>query len=202
MSKQSFIPMAVPVLGKLELSYVTDAVKSGWISSQGRFVNEFEEQFSTFCGMKYGIAVCNGTVALHLALATLGITLGDEVITSPISHIATVNAITLVGAKIIFIDSEKTSWNMDPGKIEEKITPKTKAILVVHLYGHPMDMSPVIRLAKEYKLFVVEDAAEAHGAEYKGKRVGGLGDIGCFSFYANKIITTGEGGMLFSNNIN
>lgn len=202
MSKQSFIPMAVPVLGKQELSYVTDAVKSGWISSQGRFVNKFEEQFSTFCGMKYGIAVCNGTVALHLALATLGVTHGDEVITSPISHIATVNAITLVGAKILFIDSERTSWNMDPDKIEEKITPKTKAILVVHLYGHPMDMFPVIRLARKYKLFVIEDAAEAHGAEYKGNRVGGLGDIGCFSFYANKIITTGEGGMLVSNNKN
>lgn len=195
-----FIPMAIPVLGKEEQDNILQAVKTGWISSQGKFVNVFENKFSSFCNCKYGVAVANGSVAIHLALASLKIGSGDEVITTPISHIATVNSIFLTGAKAVFVDSTMRNWNMDPEKIEKKITKKTKAILVVHLYGHPVDMDPVLYLARKYNLYVVEDAAEAHGAMYKKKMVGSLGNISCFSFYANKIITTGEGGMIVTNN--
>ncbi|MHA1833615.1 MAG: DegT/DnrJ/EryC1/StrS family aminotransferase [Candidatus Baldrarchaeia archaeon] len=194
------IPVAEPCLGKEELKNVVKAVKSGWISSKGEFIPKFEEEFAKYCDVKYGVATSNGTVALHLALTALGIKKGDEVIVPTLTFVATANAVTYCGAKPIFVDSHPDYWCMDPEKIEEKITSKTKAIIPVHLYGHPCDMDAIMDIAKDHNLYVIEDAAEAHGAEYKGKKVGSFGDISCFSFYGNKIITTGEGGMCLTNN--
>ncbi len=193
------IPVAEPKLGGNELKYVTDCISSGWISSIGKYIKKFEEEFSNFSDTKYGIATSSGTTALHLALATFGIGKSDEVIIPTLSFIATANCVTYTGAKPIFVDSEPRTWNMDPDKIKEKITDKTKAIVPVHLYGHPVDMDPIMDLAKEHSLVVIEDAAEAHGAEYRKRKVGGIGHVGCFSFYGNKIITTGEGGMITTN---
>ncbi len=193
------IPMASPALGEKEIEYVTAAVKSGWISSLGQYVTEFENKFSKYCGAKYGVTTSSGTTALHLALAVLGIRPSDEVIIPDLTMIATANAVRYTGARPVAVDSESETWNMDATKLEAKITSKTKAIMPVHTYGHPADMDAILESARKHELFVVEDAAEAHGAEYKTRRVGGLGDVGCFSFYANKIITTGEGGMLVTN---
>jgi perosamine synthetase len=193
------IPIASPVLGQKEMEYVSSAINSGWISSVGKYVTEFETRFSNFCGAKHGIATSSGTTALHLALASIGVGPGDEVIIPDLTMIATANSVRYTGATPILVDSELKTWNMDVGKIEAKISHKTKAIMVVHTYGHPIDMDPVLEVSRRHDLKVIEDAAEAHGAEYKGKRVGALGDAGCFSFYANKIITTGEGGMLTTN---
>lgn len=193
------IPIYEPVLGDLELEYVQTCIRSGWISSLGEFIPQFEDKFATFCGSKYGVTTSNGTTALHLALLALDIGPGDEVIVPSLTFIASANAVVYTGATPVFADSEKNSWNIDPSDIQAKITPRTRAIMVVHLYGHPADMNPILKLAKEYNLFVIEDAAEAHGALYYGHRVGSLGTIGCFSFYGNKIITTGEGGMCLTN---
>lgn len=202
------ISVAVPSIGAKELEYAIDAIKSGWISSQGKYVNIFEEKFADYCGTKFGASVANGTAALHLALIILGIGKGDEVIVPALTYIAVPNAVTYTGAKPVFVDSEPSTWCIDPAKIEEKISPRTKAIIPVHLYGHPADMDLIMAIAKKHGLRVIEDAAEAHGAEYlpagrhgKGRKVGGIGDIGIFSFYGNKIITTGEGGMLVTNNL-
>jgi perosamine synthetase len=194
------LPVAQPSLGEKELSYVTDCIVSNWISSTGKYVTQFEELFGRFCNAKHALATSNGTTALHLALLALDIKAGDEVIVPSLSFIATANAVTYTGAKPVFIDSEVQTWNIDPQLIEKAITPRTKAIIPVHLYGHPADMDPILKIARKHKLAVIEDAAEAHGAEYKGQRVGCIGDIGIFSFYGNKIITTGEGGMLVTNN--
>ncbi len=193
------IPVAEPYLGKRELEYVTECIKSGWISSIGKYVTKFEEEFSKFCGVKYGVATSNGTTALHLALVTLGIGKGDEVIVPTLTFVAVANAVTYTGAKPVFVDSEPATWNIDPKKIEKAITKRTRAIIPVHLYGHPANMDPIMDIAKKHHLFVIEDAAEAHGALYKGKKVGSFGDMSCFSFYGNKIITTGEGGMVLTN---
>jgi len=193
------LPVAEPEIGERELQYVTECITSGWISSTGKFVTEFEERFACFCGTKYAIATANGTVALHLALAVLGIGPGDEVIVPTLSFIATANAVTYTGAKPVFVDSESTTWNIDPSKIEAAITPRTKVIMPVHLYGHPADMDAIKAIAEKHRLHVIEDAAEAHGALYRGVKVGGIGDMGCFSFFGNKIITTGEGGMIVTN---
>ena len=193
------IAIAEPDLSGNEEKYIVECVRTGWISSKGKFVNQFEEKFAEYIGVKHAIAVSSGTAALHLALAALDIQPGDEVIMPTFTMIACANAAKYLGAKPVLVDSEISTWNIDPNKIEEKITKKTKAIMVVHIYGHPADMDPIIKIAKKYNLYVVEDAAEAHGAEYKGKKVGGIGDVGCFSFYANKIITTGEGGMVTTN---
>lgn len=194
------IPVCEPKLGEKELEYIADCIKTNWISSKGKYITEFEEKFSKYCGTKFGIACSSGTTALHLALASAGIKSGDEVIIPDFTMIATANSVTYTGAKFALVDSEPEYWNMDPNKIEEKITKRTKAIMVMHTYGHPVDMDSILDIAKAHDLPVIEDAAEAHGAEYKGKRTGGLGDMGCFSFYANKIITTGEGGMVVTNN--
>jgi perosamine synthetase len=199
MKEQLVIPMATPIVGERELAYVTDAVRSGWISSQGRYVAKFEEAFSAYCGVQHGVAVTSGTTALHLALAVLGIGPGDEVIIPPITHIAVANAVTLTGARPVLADCDPVTWNIDPLEITKKISPHTKGIVAVHLYGHPADMDPIMDIASSHGLYVVEDAAEAHGAEYKGRCTGGLGHLGCFSFYANKIITTGEGGMIVTD---
>lgn len=160
----------------------------------------FEERFARYCGCKFGVATNSGTTALHLALATLNVKEGDEVIIPTFTMIATPNVVTYTGAKPVLVDAEPHTWNKDVSKLREKITKRTKAILPVHTYGHPTDMNPLLEIAEQHDLYVVEDAAEAHGAEYFGKRTGSLGDIGCFSFYANKIVTTGEGGMLVTNN--
>ena len=196
----SFIPVCEPTLEGNELKYITQAVKTNWISSAGEFITQFENKFAEFCGVKYGVSCSNGTTALHLAIETFGIGKGDEIITPTFSMAASTNAILYAGAKPVFIDSELDTWNMDVHKIEEKITSKTKAIMVVHTYGHPVDMDKVNDIAKRHQLFVIEDAAEAHGAEYKGRKIGSLSDVACFSFYANKIITSGEGGMIVTNN--
>ena len=193
------IPVCVPLLGEKELEYVTDCIKTNWISSKGKYVAEFEEKFAKYCGCKYGITTTSGTTALHLALASLNINKGDEVIIPSSTMIATAFAVIYCGAKPVLVDAEPETWNMDVGKIEEKVTERTKAIMPVHIYGHPCNMDSIMELASEHDLYVVEDAAEAHGAEYKGRKAGGIGDIGCFSFYANKIITTGEGGMIVTN---
>jgi len=193
------IPIAEPWLGEEELKNVMECIKTNWISSQGKFVKQFESDFAKFCNTKYGIATANGTVALHLALAAHGIKPGDEVIVPTFTFIATANVVKYCNAKPVLVDSEPKTWNIDVNKIEEKITKKTKAIIPVHVFGHPADMDPIMEIAKKHNLFVLEDAAEAHGAKYKGKMVGSIGDVGSFSFFGNKIITTGEGGMLVTD---
>jgi perosamine synthetase len=194
-----FIPVAEPDLRGNEKKYVMDCLESSWISSLGKYITDFESKFSAYCGCNYGVSVSNGTVALQLALIALGIGKGDEVIVPDLTFVATANSVTYTGAKPVFVDCDEKTWTIDVKKIKEKINEKTKAIMPVHLYGHPCDMDPILKLAKEHNLFVVEDAAEAHGAEYKGKKVGSIGDVGCFSFYGNKILTTGEGGMCITN---
>lgn len=194
------IPVCEPALAGKEKDYVSDCINTNWISSNGKYIPLFEESFSKYCGAKYGIACCNGTAALHLALAAMGIKPRDEVIVPSFTMIASANAAAYCGAKPVFVDSEPRTWNIDVTKIEEKITDKTKAIMPVHIYGHPVDMDPLLEFAKKHNLLVLEDAAEAHGADYKGRKTGGLGDAACFSFYANKIITTGEGGMVVTSN--
>ena len=195
-----FIPISEPNIGEKELNNVIDCIKSTWISSIGKYITEFENSFSSYCGVKYGVSVANGTLALQLALKSLNIGFGDEVIIPNLTFVATANAVTYLGAKPVLVDCEIETWNIDPTKIEKAITSKTKAIIPVHLYGHPCNMDPIMSIAKKYNLKVIEDAAEAHGSEYKGKKVGSIGDIGCFSFYGNKTITTGEGGMCITNN--
>lgn len=194
------IPVNEPLIAKNALSFVSDCIKTGWISSAGSYIQRFEQEFAKFQQVKYAVTTTSGTAALHLALATLGIGKGDEVILPDHTMFACAAAIIYTGAKPIPVDVERTTWNIDVSLIEKKITKKTRAIMPVHIYGHPVDMTPLLRLAKKYELFVIEDAAESCGSEYKGKKVGSLGNINCFSFYANKIITTGEGGMITTNN--
>lgn len=194
------IPIAEPSIGKEEERLVVEGLRSGWISSIGKYIQEFEKGFAKFVGVKYAVTSSNGTAALHLALAALDIGPGDEVIVPSLTFVATANVVTYVGAKPVFVDSELESWNIDPEKIKEKINPRTKVIIPVHLYGHPANMGPILSIARKYNLVVIEDAAEAHGALYRDKMVGSLGEISCFSFFGNKIITTGEGGMVVTNN--
>lgn len=192
--------MYEPFLGNKVRQYVLDCVESGWISSLGQYVARFEAEFSRFCGVPYGIATSNGTTALHLALGVLGIKPGDEVIVPALTFVATANAVTYTGATPVLADVDPVTWTLDPESVRRQITPRTRAIIPVHLYGHPCDMDPILAVAREHDLWVVEDAAEAHGARYRGRRVGSLGDLACFSFYGNKIITTGEGGMVVTAN--
>jgi len=195
------IPVYQPALDKKETQYVLSALAEGAISgSYGQYIHKFEEKFSHYCGCSYGVATNSGTSALHLALASLGIGEKDEVLVSSFTNMATFFAVLYQGAKPIPIDVEEDTWNINSALIEERINNNTKAILVVHIYGHPTDMDPILSIAKKHGLYVVEDCAEAHGALYKGQKVGSLGDVGCFSFYANKIVTTGEGGMITTNN--
>lgn len=188
-----------PSLTGNEKKYVDECIDSTWISSKGKFINEFENKFASYIGVKYGTGVCNGTVAIHLALSALGIGKGDEVICPTFTYIASANPIVLNEAKVVFCDSLNDTWQMDPKDVEAKITPETKALMVVHLYGHPADMDKIMDIAHKHNLFVIEDCAEAIGSEYKGKKVGSFGDIGCFSFFGNKTITCGEGGMCLTN---
>jgi perosamine synthetase len=197
--RSRIIPVCEPTLGGNEAKYVLDCVESNWISSAGKYISRFEQSFASLCGASYGVACANGTVALHLALAALGIGPGDEVIVPTFTMIATINAVTYTGATPVLVDSEPATWNMDMNQVADKITSRTRAVMPVHTYGHPVDMDPLLELADRHGFYVVEDAAEAHGAEYKGRLAGSLGHAGCFSFYANKIITTGEGGMVTTN---
>ncbi len=197
---RKIIPVCEPKLDGNELKYVTKCFETSWISSAGENIQKFEEEFAQACGAKYGVSCTSGTAALHLALATLGVGRGDEVIIPTFTMIATANAVTYTGAKPVLVDSEPNTWNINVKKMEEKITHRTKVIMPVHTYGHPADMDKILDIAKKYNLYVVEDAAEAHGSEYQGRKIGSMGDIACFSFYANKIITTGEGGMLTTDN--
>jgi len=194
-----FIPVSEPTITEKEIEYVMQAVKSGWVSSLGEYINKFEDGFAKFVGTKYALTVANGTVGLHLALVSLGIKEGDEVIIPDLTFIATANAVKYTGAKPVFADIDIETWCISVEDIERKITRRTKAIIPVHLYGHPADMNPIMEIAKKYNLYIIEDCAEAHGAEYKGKKVGSIGHCGVFSFYGNKIITTGEGGMITTN---
>jgi perosamine synthetase len=193
---RSVIPVCEPTLSGNEMKYVQQAIETNWISSAGSFIRDFEARFAAMCNTRYGIACANGTVAMHLALATLGLEPGDEVIVPTFTMIATINAVTYCGATPVLVDNEPEYWQMDVEQVAAKITPRTKAIIPVHIYGHPVDMDPLIELARRHGITVIEDAAESHGAEYKGRRCGSLGDAAGFSFYGNKIITTGEGGMI------
>jgi perosamine synthetase len=199
-SYRSIIPVCEPTLGGNELKYVQQAVETNWISSAGSFIREFEARFAAACGAKFGIACANGTVALHLALATLGLEPGDEVLIPTFTMIATANAVTYCGATPVLVDNEPTYWQMDVEQVAAKITPRTRAIVPVHIYGHPVDMDALNAIACQHGIYVIEDAAESHGAEYKGRRTGGLGAAAGFSFYGNKILTTGEGGMITTSN--
>jgi perosamine synthetase len=194
-----FIPVAEPALIGNEKEYVLDCLESSWISSNGKYIERFESAFAEFCGVKYALSCCNGTVALHLALLALGVGPGDEVLVPSLTYVASANAVAYCGARPVLVDSEPDTWNINADLIDKHITSRTKGIMVVHLYGHPTNMDPVLSLAHDHGLFVLEDAAEAHGAEYKKRRVGSIGDIATFSFYGNKIITTGEGGMVVTN---
>jgi perosamine synthetase len=194
------IPLYMPFLKGNEKKYVNDCLDSTWISSKGKYVERFEKGFADFIGTDGAVSVSNGTVALHLALKALGIGFGDEVIVPSFTYIASVNTIAQTGAIPVFVDSDKTTWQMSPDSIREKITPRTKAVMVVHLYGHPCDMDSICRIREDHKLFLIEDCAEAIGSYYKGRHVGTFGDCGAFSFFGNKTITTGEGGMVIAKN--
>ena len=193
------IPVGIPWLPGNERKYVHDAIDTNWISGVGAYVKKFEESFAKFCDVKHAISCSSGYAALHLACAALGLKKGDEVIVPTFTMAACTNSIIMTGAKPVLVDSEPETYNIDPNKIEEKITPNTKAIMIVHIYGHPCDMDRIMEIVEKHNLRLIEDCAEAHGAEYKGKKVGGFGDIGCFSFYSTKIMTTGEGGMCTTN---
>ncbi|HZM02942.1 MAG TPA: DegT/DnrJ/EryC1/StrS family aminotransferase [Candidatus Saccharimonadales bacterium] len=193
------IPVYQPDLSGNEKRYVMECLDSTWISSKGKFIGEFESRFAQYLDVKYAVTVCNGTLALHLALVTLGIGPGDEVIVPTLTYIASVNAIAYTGATPVFVDSLADTWQMDPADVKRKITPRTKGIMAVHLYGHPCEMDALNALAQEHNIFLIEDCAEAFGTRYKETRVGGLGEMGIFSFYGNKTITTGEGGMVVTN---
>jgi perosamine synthetase len=192
------IPVFDFKLGDKEKEYVNDCLETSFIT-QGSYVKDFEKKFSKFVNCEYGITTTSGTTALHLACKTLGIGEGDQVLVSSSTNMASAFSVDYCGAIPVPIDINKETWQMDVTKIEEKINEKTKAIMVVHLFGHPVDMDPVLKISKKYNLKIIEDCAEAHGVEYKGKKVGSIGDIGAFSFYANKNITSGEGGMIVTN---
>ncbi len=194
------IPVNEPLLNGREKELLAQCIKTGWISSDGPFVGEFEKRFASYIGTDFGVAVCNGTAALEAALFAAGIGKGDEVIMPTFTIISCALAVIRLGVVPVLVDAEPETWNMNVNQIEPRVTPRTKAIMAVHIYGHPVDMGPLLKIAKKHKLIVIEDAAEAHGAEYKGKKCGSLGDISAFSFYANKIVTTGEGGMVLTSN--
>ena len=198
-NKPKTIPVCRPFLNGRELDYVTDAVETGWVSSSGKYVAAFEESFAAYCGAAHGIAVCNGTVAIHLALVALGIGPGDEVIIPDFTMIASAAAVVYTGARPVFVDVDAATWTMDPSGIEARINSRTRAIMPVSVFGNPCDMQAIRSIARKHGLLLLEDAAEAHGAEYKGVRTGALADITAFSFFANKNLTTGEGGMVVTN---
>jgi perosamine synthetase len=196
------IPVNEPLLDGNEKKYLIECIDSAWISSEGPFVKKFEENFSKYLGLKHGIAVCNGTAALEVALASINIKPGDEVIIPTFTIISCALAVIRRGGIPVLVDSDPDTWCMDINQVKDKINSKTKAIMPVHMYGHPVNMNSLIELAEKHGLYITEDAAEVHGAEFRGKKCGSFGNINCFSFYANKIITTGEGGMVVTNDEN
>lgn len=200
-SGQFRIPVYRPDLSGNERSYVNDCLESSWISSKGKYVGLFEEALAKRVGASYATSVCNGTVALHLAAISLGLGPGDEVIVPSLTYVASANAIAYTGALPIFVDSRSDTWQMDPEDVLRKITARTRAIMAVHLYGHPCDMSEICRIARDRQLLLLEDCAEAFGSFYEGRHVGTFGDIGTFSFFGNKTITTGEGGAIVTNDV-
>jgi len=202
------IPVNEVRLGDQELKYVSECVRTGWVSSAGKFIEEFEEGWAKYCGRRHGIAVSNGTVALQLAVTSLGLEPGDEVILPTFTIISCAQAVVYNGGIPVLVDSDPRTWCMDVEQVKNKITPRTRAIMPVHIYGHPVDMDPLLELAQKHGLAIIEDAAEAHGAEYLSGRhgshptwrsCGSFGNLSCFSFYANKLITTGEGGMVLTD---
>jgi perosamine synthetase len=193
------IPVNEPLIGEQESAYVRECLETGWISSAGRFIDRFESEFAAYCGVKHGVAVANGTVALQLAVASLGLEAGDEIIMPTFTIVSCALAAIYNGLTPVLVDSDPETWCMDVSRVAERITPRTRAVMPVHIYGHPVDMDPLREIARQHDLVIVEDAAEAHGATYKGRRCGSLGDVSCFSFYANKIVTTGEGGMVLTD---
>src|ERR1700760_995721 len=195
----SFIPISKPFIGAREKELVLDALDSGWVSSIGKYIDEFEASFARYCGTEYAVAVSNGTTGLHLALAALGLEPGDEVIIPDLTFVATANAVAYTGATPVLADIDAETLCIDPASVKSLMSARTKAIIPVHLYGHPADMDALMEIGDAHGVAVIEDAAEAHGAEYKGRKVGGIGKCGVFSFYGNKVITTGEGGMLTTN---
>jgi perosamine synthetase len=199
MNKFDFIPVNEPLLNGNEKKYLNECIDSGWISSEGPFIKEFETSFAKRTGRKHGVAVCNGSAALETAFAALGIGPGDEVIVPSFTIISCVAPIVRAGAVPVLLDSDPVTWNMSIDEVEALITPRTRAILIVHIYGLPVDMAPLLRIAELYGLKVIEDAAEMHGQTYQGKPCGSFGDISVFSFYPNKLITTGEGGMVVTD---
>ncbi|MBL4932921.1 LegC family aminotransferase [Clostridium paridis] len=194
------IPLCIPEISGNEWKYVKECLDTNWVSSAGSYVNKFEEDFAKYIGSKKAVVTMNGTAALELALRVLGIGNGDEVIVSSMTFISPVNTIRYVGAEPVFVDACRDTYIMDAEKVEELITPRTKAIMPVHIYGHPVDMDKIMEIASKYNLYVIEDATEGLGSVYKGRELGSIGDIGCFSFNGNKLITTGAGGMLTTNN--
>lgn len=195
----SFIPVYRPSLGDSELKNVQEAVQSGWISSKGHFIPDFESGFARFIGTREGVATSSGTTALHLALAALGVGPGDEVIVPDLTFVAPINAVLYVGATPVLVDVEREGWGLDITGIEAAITPRTKGIVLVHLYGNPARVGPIREMCERRGFFLVEDGAEAHGATYGDRKVGSFGRVSCFSFYGNKILTTGEGGMCLTD---
>jgi len=193
------IPVNQPLLNGREKELLVNCIETGWISSDGPFVTEFEKRFASYIGVDFGVAVCNGTAALETALFAARIAKGDEIIMPSFTIISCALAAIRLGAVPVLVDAEPDTWNMDVTQIESRITHKTRAIMAVHIYGHPVDMGPVLEIAKRHNLIVIEDAAEVHGGEYKGRKCGSLGHVSAFSFYANKIVTTGEGGMVLTS---
>lgn len=201
-SPNAFIPVAAPTIGELEITYVTAAIKSGWVSSIGKYIDNFEAEFARYIGVEHAIAVSSGTTALHLALHALNLDHDDEVILPDLTFAATAHAVLQVGAIPVLVDVESDTWCMDPSAVERALSPRTRAIMPVHLFGHPADMSMINAIASARNILVIEDAAEAHGSMIDGYKVGALGKAGAFSFYGNKLITTGEGGMLTTDDDN
>jgi perosamine synthetase len=198
-AENEFIPIAVPDLGGNEEQYVLEAIRSTWISSSGKYVKQFEAMFAEACGTKAAISICNGTAALHLAVVALGLQPGDEVIMPSLTYIATANAVRYAQGVPVFVDVDPATWCLDPAQIEAAISPRTKGIIPVDLYGHPCDMDRINEIAARHRLWVIADAAESHFARYKGRPTGGLATVTSFSFYGNKIVTCGEGGALTTN---
>ncbi len=192
---RQFVQIAKPDLSHLEFRALLDAFVSSWISSKGTYIQRLERDFAAFCGTEHGVAVSNGTAAIHLALIALDIGPGDEVIVPDLTFVATINAVLHAGATPVIVDVDPLTWSMSARAVADAITPRTKAVIPVHLYGRPAEIGPIAELARTHGVYVIEDCAEAHGARYDGRPVGQFGDIGCFSFFANKVITTGEGGI-------
>lgn len=202
------VPINEPLLAGRELEYVRECIETGWISSAGRFIDEFERAWASYCGRRHGVAVSNGSVALHAAVAALDLQPGDEVVMPTFTIISCATAVLATGAVPVLVDADATTWCMDVAQVEARLSDRTRAIMPVHTYGHPVDLDPILEVAARHGLAVIEDAAEAHGAEYlrardtplqRWQKCGGFGELSCFSFYANKIVTTGEGGMVLTD---